>query len=241
MPFLISFLAGCSTLIGYLFIFLNRRKNHVLIGGLSFASGVMFYISLFDLIPESIKLISINYHIMFSILIVLLFMSIGILLSFYLNRIIPSNDSYLYKVGIISMIAIIIHNIPEGIATYLTSSYNLRLGFILAISIALHNIPEGISISVPIYYSTGSKTKAFIYTFISGFSEFFGSIIASIFIRDVSFLFMGSLYSIIAGIMIYISIVELLPTSIKYNNLFLTSIMFIIGILFIRFSIILIK
>lgn len=241
MPFLLSFIAGCSTLIGYLFIFLNRRKNYVLIGSLSFASGAMFYISIFDLIPEAIKLLSINYHILFSILIMLLFLMSGILLSFYLNRFISDNNSYLYRVGIISMIGIIIHNIPEGIATYLTSSYNLRLGFILAISIALHNIPEGISISVPIYYSTGSKKKAFLYTFISGFSEFIGSIIASIFIHDVNFLFMGSLYSIIAGIMIYISICELLPASFKYNNLLLTTTMFIIGIIFIRFSIILIK
>ena len=241
MPFLLSFIAGCSTLIGYLFIFLNRRKNYVLIGSLSFASGVMFYISIFDLIPEAIKLLSINYHILFSILIMLLFLMSGILLSFYLNRFISDSNSYLYRIGIISMIGIIIHNIPEGIATYLTSSYNLRLGFILAISIALHNIPEGISISVPIYYSTGSKKKAFLYTFISGFSEFIGSIIASIFIHDVNFLFMGSLYSIIAGIMIYISICELLPASFKYNNLLLTITMFIIGIIFIRFSIILIK
>ena len=241
MPFLISFIAGCSTLIGYLFIFLNRRNNYVLIGSLSFASGVMFYISIFDLIPEAIKLLSINYHILFSILISLLFLISGILLSFYLNRFISDNNSYLYRVGIISMIGIIIHNIPEGIATYLTSNYDLKMGIVLAISIALHNIPEGISISVPIYYSTGSKKKAFLYTFISGFSEFIGSIIASIFIRDVSFLFMGSLYSIIAGIMIYISIVELLPASFKYNNLFLTCIMFFVGILFIRFSIILVQ
>lgn len=241
MPFLVSFLAGCSTLIGYMFIFVNKRKNSVLVASLSFASGVMFYISFFDLIPESIKLISIDYYIFFSILLSLLFLIIGILLSSYLNKLIPNDTSYLYKVGIISMIAIIIHNVPEGIATYLTSSYDLKLGYILALSIALHNIPEGISISIPIYYSTGSKKKAFIYTFISGFSELIGSIIASIFINDVSFIFMGSLYSMIAGIMIYISLVELLPVSIKYNNLFLTVIMFIIGIIFIRFSIILIQ
>lgn len=241
MPFLISLLAGCSTLIGYMFIHLKMAKNYVLIGSLSFASGVMFYISIFDLIPEGIKLICINYHILFSLIISLIFLIIGIFISYCLNRFISDSNSYLYRVGIISMIGIIIHNIPEGIATYLTSSYNLRLGFILALSIALHNIPEGISISVPIYYSTGSKKKAFLYTFISGFSEFIGSIIASIFIHDVSFLFMGSLYSIIAGIMIYISIKELLPVSLSYNNCFFTFIMFLFGIIFIRISIILIK
>ena len=240
MPFLISFLAGCSTLIGYMFIFLNKRKNGVIIGSLSFASGVMFYISLFDLIPESIKLINSNYNYLFGMILSLFFIIFGIMCSSFLDKYISSNNN-LYHVGIVSMVALILHNIPEGIATYLTSSYDLKLGYILAISIALHNIPEGISISIPIYYSTGSKKKAFFYTFVSGFSEFIGSIIASLFITNINFIFMGSLYSIIAGIMIYISLVELLPASIKYNNLFFTIIMFIIGIIFIRFSILLIK
>ena len=241
MPFLISFLAGCSTLIGYLFIFLNGHKNYVLTGSLRFASGVMFYVSLFDLIPEGIKLISKNYFILFSFGLTLFFLSFGIILSYYLDKFIPDNDSYLYRIGLISMIAIIIHNIPEGMATYLASNYDLKLGYILAISIALHNIPEGISISIPIYYSTGSKKKAFLYTFISGFSEFFGSIIASIFIKNVSFLFMGCLYSLIAGIMLYISMCTLLPASFKYNNIIFSIIIFIFGIIFIRFSIVLIK
>lgn len=241
MPFLISFLAGCSTLIGYLFIFLNGHKNYVLTGSLSFASGVMFYVSLFDLIPEGIKLISKNYFILFSFSLTLFFLSFGIILSYYLDKFIPDNDSYLYRIGLISMIAIIIHNIPEGMATYLASSYDLKLGYILAISIALHNIPEGISISIPIYYSTSSKLKAFLYTFISGFSELIGSLIASTFISCVNFVFMGCLYSLIAGIMLYISMCTLLPASFKYNNIIFSIIIFIFGIIFIRFSIVLIK
>ena len=241
MPFFITFLAGLATLIGYLFIYLDNRDNTVLIGSLGFASGVMFYISLFDLIPESIKLISSNYNIIVSILISFIFIISGIILSSILDKFISFENSSLYRVGIISMIALIFHNIPEGIATYITSNFNLTFGLTLAISIALHNIPEGISISIPIYYSTNSKSKAFLYTLISGMSEFLGAILASLFIRNPSFLFMGSLYSAIAGIMLYISIYELLPTSLNYKRYLVTIFSFILGVVFIYISILLIN
>lgn len=241
MPFFITFLAGLATLIGYLFIYLDNRDNTVLIGSLGFASGVMFYISLFDLIPESIKLISSNYNIIVSILISFIFIISGIILSSILDKFISFENSSLYRVGIISMIALIFHNIPEGIATYITSNFNLTFGLTLAISIALHNIPEGISISIPIYYSTNSKSKAFLYTLISGMSEFLGAILASLFIRNPSFLFMGSLYSVIAGIMLYISIYELLPTSLNYKRYLVTIFSFILGVVFIYVSILLIN
>ena len=240
MPFLITFLAGLATLIGYLFIYLDNSNNKVLIGSLGFASGVMFYISLFDLIPESIKMIGNSYNFVFSIMLSFLFIVSGIIISSFLNKL-SLGDSYLYHVGIISMIALIVHNIPEGIATYLTSSVNLTFGLTLAISIALHNIPEGISISIPIYYSTGSKIKAFLYTLISGMSEFLGAILASFFISNPSFIFMGALYSIIAGIMLYISICELLPASIGYKRYSITILSFILGIIFIHISILLIN
>ncbi len=140
------------------------------------------------------------------------------------------------------MLAIIIHNIQEGIATFLTSTNNIKLGISLAIAIALHNIPEGISISVPIYYSTNNKMKAFLYTFISGISEFIGAIIASIFLTKFnSPLFMGCMYSIIAGIMLHISLCELLPSSLNYNKPFNTVFFFFIGCLFMFISVLFLK
>ena len=93
-------------------------------------------------------------------------------------------NTKLYRVGIISMLAIILHNIPEGIATFMASSMDKTLGISLAIAIAMHNLPEGISIAVPIYYSTNKKSKAFIYTFISAISEPFGALIAFIFLKN---------------------------------------------------------
>ena len=143
----------------------------------------------------------------------------------------------LFRSGMISMIAIMLHNIPEGIATFLTSNHDLKLGITLAIALALHNIPEGISVAVPIYFSTGSKKRAFFYTLVSGMSEFLGAIIASIFLVGFSNdFFMGCLYAIIAGIMMHISIYELLPSSLKYKKPKQTLIFFLIGILFMYMS-----
>ena len=240
MAFLITLLAGFSTLLGYLFIYLKNDNNRVLIVSLSFASGVMFFISMFDLLPESIKLLCNSFYIFYSLLISSLFLILGIIVSNLMNKHTFNNNTSLYKVGIISMIAIIIHNIPEGIVTYLTSTNNIKLGITLGIAIALHNIPEGISISIPIYYSTNSKLKAFFYTFVSSMSEFIGSIIAFLFLKGFNnSLFLGILYSFTSGIMIYISVYELLPTSLKYHKYLISVTSFIMGIIFIYISIIL--
>ena len=107
----------------------------------------------------------------------------------------------------------------------------------MAISLALHNIPEGISVAVPIYYSTGSNKKAFLYTLISGMSEFLGAIFAAVFLVGFSNdFFMGCLYAIIAGIMMHISIYELLPSSFKYMRSLQTILFFFVGMVFMFIS-----
>lgn len=236
IPFIITFLAGCSTLIGFLFVYFKNHSNKVLISSLAFASGVMFLISVTDLIPSSFSSINEVYYIIPAILICSLFVVIGIIISMMIDKYLPDNtyqDGMLYRVGMISMIAIVLHNVPEGIATFLTSNHDLRLGITLAIALALHNIPEGISVAVPIYYSTGSKNKAFLYTMVSGMSEFVGAIFASIFLSSFSNdFFMGCLYAVIAGIMMHISIYELLPSSFKYKKPIQTILFFIIGMIF---------
>ena len=173
IPFIITFLAGCSTLIGFLFVYFRNHSNNVLISSLAFASGVMFLISVFDLIPSSFSAISKVYYVIPAFLICSLFVVVGVVLSMTIDKYLPDNtyqDATLYRVGMISMIAIMLHNIPEGIATFLTSNHDLKLGITLAVALALHNIPEGISVAVPIYYSTGNKKKAFFYTLVSGMS-----------------------------------------------------------------------
>ncbi len=122
----------------------------------------------------------------------------------------------------------------------MASNMDKSLGISLAIAIAMHNIPEGISISVPIYYSTNKKSKSLLYTFISGISEPLGALLAFLFLQNfVNDIFMGLLFSFIAGIMTHISFYELLPTSRKYNENKLSSIFFIIGIVFMFINILL--
>lgn len=234
MAFLLTILAGFSTLIGTIPIFIKlENEDGIICGSLAFASGVMLCVSITDLIPESLNMLR-EYNDIVMIFLCFIFILIGIIISSIIDKTLPtkSNDS-LYKVGLISMLAIIIHNIPEGIATFISTTKSISLGLSLTIAIALHNIPEGISISVPIYYSTKSKLKAFIYTLVSALSEPFGAVITYLFlINYVNNTILGLLFSIIAGIMIQISLTELLPTSISYNNKVVTKLFFGLGIIF---------
>ncbi|NMA65214.1 MAG: zinc transporter ZupT [Clostridiaceae bacterium] len=124
----------------------------------------------------------------------------------------------LLKTGLFTAIAVTIHNFPEGIATYVSGIKSPALGLSIAIAIALHNIPEGIAISVPIYYSTKSKAKAFFASCLSGLSEPLGAIITMLvlgrYITDATF---GLIFGCVAGIMVYISLDELLPTAREYG------------------------
>lgn len=239
--FIISSVAGLATMIGAIFIFFRfKDSDSIILKALSFASGVMITICLTDLIPSSFSGFMETYRLFPAFLFTAIFIVVGIIISMMINKYLPSNNEKintnnktLYKVGIISMIAIILHNIPEGIATFMVANHDIKLGISLALAISLHNIPEGISISIPIYYSTKSKLKALVYTFISGISEPFGALLAYLFLSSfVNSFVMSILFALIAGIMLYIPIYELLPTSLSYNNKKSTVLYFIIGSLF---------
>lgn len=125
----------------------------------------------------------------------------------------------LYRMGIMSALAIGIHNFPEGLATFASALQNPRLGISIAIAIAIHNIPEGIAVSVPLYYATGDKRKAFIYSFLSGLSEPIGALIGFLILRPFfNEIIMGIIFASVAGIMVFISLDELLPAAQKYGE-----------------------
>ena len=242
IAFLLTTLAGLSTLLGSILIFFNfKNKNKIIANSLSFAAGVMITISVFDLIPESINLLKITNNSFWTITLLFLFIVLGIVISSLIDYYLPNstyNNDNLYKVGIISMLAIIIHNIPEGIATFIATNNSIFLGFSLSLAIALHNIPEGISISVPIYYATGNRKKALLYTLLSALSEPIGAILAYLFLcRFINNSILGLLFSLIAGIMLQISFCELIPNSKKYN--ISTRLFFILGILTMIFNLLL--
>lgn len=233
LSFLITILAGFSTMIGVFPIYFRRKSQDVLIPiCLSFAAGVMISISLFSLIPEAIEAVSQSFVLFPAILIVSIFIVIGILFSSVVDQKIEKrfSNNQLYKLGLISVIALMFHNIPEGITTFISSNQDLKLGITLSIGIALHNIPEGISIAVPIYYATKNKNKAILLTFISGFSEFFGAILAYLFLAPIiTSLGLGIILALAAGIMIHISIYELIPTAYQYSIYLKTSLAFLLG------------
>lgn len=220
--FLLTTIAGISTLIGFLFIFIKKNRNSVISKALGFASGVMITISVIDLVPNSFLLIKKEYNLIYTLFLIIIGFLIGIIISSLIDKKVEKkskNSLKLYKLGIITMIIIMMHNIPEGIATFITTTNNIKLGVILTIAIALHNIPEGISISIPIYYSTNSKLKAFIYTLISGMSEPLGALISYLFLsRFINDSILGIIYSSIAGMMINISINELYKEAADYNK-----------------------
>ena len=242
--FLLTIIAGLSTMIGTLVIF-NKKKNtdKIILSSLAFAAGVMITVSITDLIPESINLFRNNLSQIGTLLLSFLSIILGIVISMIIDYYIPDKpintvkDKSLFKVGIISMIAIIMHNIPEGIATFVATSSDITLGISLTIAIAMHNIPEGISISVPIYYSTGKKSTAITYTLISALSEPFGAFLAYFFLRNImNDIILGILFSLIAGIMLQISFCELLPTAKRYKNKKNLFIFFSIGVIFMLFK-----
>lgn len=237
--FLLTFIAGFSTMIGTFAIYIKKKPDKIIMASLSFAAGVMLCVSVTDLIPESIILLGNNLSKITTIIIVFLSLLLGIIISMLIDYYLPdkplqnTNNKSLFKVGIISMIAIILHNIPEGIATFVATSSDIKLGLSLTLAIAMHNIPEGISISVPIYYSTGNRKKAILYTLISALSEPLGAFLAFIFLKNfINDTILGILFSLIAGIMMQISLCELIPASRKYNNNKYLVLFFVIGVIF---------
>lgn len=235
--FLITTIAGLSTLLGMIPIFFKIKDKDRLINiSLSFAAGVMASVSIHSLLPESYEFFREKYTLLGTILLILIFSLLGILVASIINKIFHYLDNKLYKLGIINSVALILHNLPEGILTFSTTTTNISLGLTLALSIMFHNIPEGISVSIPIYYSTKSKGKAFFYTAISGFSEILGALLTYLFFYHyINYSFISIILSLTIGIMLYISFFELLPNSLSYKNKKRTLLFFLLGYIFMLF------
>lgn len=232
--FLITTIAGISTLLGILPLYFKYiNKDKIINFSLAFSSGVMLSISIFSLLPEGINLLSDKYNSFQILLFVLIFSMLGFFIGISSNLFFSKYDNKLYKIGILDALIIMLHNIPEGILTFSFTVSDTKLGLLLALSIICHNIPEGISIAIPVYYSTNSKKKAFLYTFISGISELLGAIITYIFLyKYITIKFLSIIIIFTFGIMSYLSIFQLLPNSLKYQNKKRTLVYFLLGFLF---------
>jgi len=216
---LLSLFAGLSTVIGSALIFLIRDfKKCYLAFSLAFATGVMITISFIELLPKGIE--SIGYTN------ALVAFFVGAIAAFLIDYFVPhtyemeefSNrkdfDPKLFRVGLLVALGIAIHNFPEGFAVFAGNLNSLELGAVIAIAIAIHNIPEGFAVSMPVYYATKNKRKAFFISFLSGIAEPVGAIIAALVLLPfLSAQLVGASLAFVAGIMVYICIDELLPTA----------------------------
>ena len=225
----LSFLAGAATSIGGLLAFIVKKDNFAALAvGLGFSAGVMLYVSFVEMLPQAqVSLKAVFGHGYGGWLAIASFFG-GIGFAGVIDTFLPShhleNDSLnksnkLKRLGIFTAMALAIHNFPEGLATFMAAMQSPALGVSIAFAVAIHNIPEGIAVALPVYHSTGSKKKAFWYSTLSGLAEPVGAIIGFIFLKailhEAAF---GVLFAGIAGIMVYISLDELLPTAHDYGE-----------------------
>ncbi len=218
-PLLLSLLAGLSTLIGIIFIYIRTNKvEEYIVFFLSFSMTMMISISLFELIPNSI-INMINEYKCYGIIISILIFLLGYQSVYFINKKIKNNNSSLYRIGILSMISLILHNIPEGIAVFMSAYKNIKLGLKICIAIILHNIPEGISIALPLYFSGESRGVCIKYTLLSAIAEPLGALLSFIFLRRVvTNISLSYILLFVSGIMICLSINDILKEIIKYNH-----------------------
>lgn len=221
-PFFISSIAGLSTVLGaFVILFKWQRENinKFIVFSLAFSLTIMIGISVSELIPEASYSILTQFHLVKGIIFSLIAFIMGVIIIYFINQKITQKQDDLYRVGILSMLALMLHNLPEGIVTFLSSYQNLELGLKLSFAIMMHNIPEGISIAVPIYYSTGSKKKAFKMTFLSGLAEPLGALLAFLFLsKFITDAMIGFILLFVAGLMITLSIHDLFPKAKKYHE-----------------------
>jgi len=256
--FLLTILAGLSTGIGSLIAFFAKSTNKKFISAsLGFSAGVMIYISLVEILPDSkMHLAAIFGGSLGGLVNIAAFFG-GIVIMAIVDKLVPSDENphevhgveelslpkeqisscNLLRTGKIVAIGITIHNFPEGIATFSSALHDVHLGLAIAVAIALHNIPEGISVSVPIYCATGSRKKAFIYSTLSGLAEPLGALIAYFtiiqFLTGAAF---WAMFAAVAGIMIFISFDELLPASRQFGEHHMSVYGFITGMLVMALS-----
>jgi zinc transporter, ZIP family len=232
--------AGLSTGIGsVLAFFTNTTNTRFLSLALGFSAGVMIYVSMIEIFFKAKEsLVSqLGDQAGYNLTVAAFFG--GILFIGLIDYLIPSGenpheikkveqigssrnlvkDPKLMKMGLFTALAIAIHNFPEGLATFTAAISDPNLGIAIAVAIAIHNIPEGIAVSVPIYYATNNKRKAFLYSFLSGLSEPVGAIIGYLILMPfLSPLMFGVLFAAVAGIMVFISLDELLPAAREYGK-----------------------
>lgn len=243
----LTLFAGLSTGIGSIIAFFVKEENKGFLSiSLGFSAGVMIYISMVEMFAKAkSSLISELGESSGYLWTVLAFFG-GVLIILLIDKLIPEKNNpheiktvedvhnienqitnrktnkeknKLYRTGMVTALVLALHNFPEGLATFASALYEPSLGAAIAIAVAIHNIPEGIAVSIPIYYATGNRKKAFLYSFFSGLAEPVGAIVGYLILGSIlNELAFGIIFAMIAGIMIFISLDELLPSAREYGK-----------------------
>lgn len=237
----LTLIAGLSTGIGSLLALLVSHTNkRFLTFSLGFSAGIMLYVSFVEILPESQE----SLHEALSggtgaWLATIAFFG-GMFVVWLIDQLVPKfenphemsliggiggdagpnvEEARLHRMGLLTAIAIAIHNFPEGLAVFFSALNDTSLGVVIAATIALHNIPEGMAVAVPIYFATKSRQRAFGYSFLSGLAEPLGAIIGYTLLKPfLGPAVMGVVLAAVAGIMVYISLDELLPAAEEYGE-----------------------
>ncbi|MCL2365630.1 MAG: zinc transporter ZupT [Oscillospiraceae bacterium] len=241
--FLLIFIAGLATGVGGLVALLSKATSTKFLSiCLSFSAGVMLYVSFAEIFREAVEALEYGYGDAMGLLIATVAFFAGILLMVIIDKFIPHNDditeildskserksqfsageqSELKRTGVMSAMALAIHNFPEGFITFIALMHDPVMGIAIAIAIIIHNMPEGIATAAPIYYATGSKVKAFLISAGAGLVQLVGAFVAWILLQnvfdDIEAVF-GIVFAAVAGIMVFVAIHQLLPTAHKYGK-----------------------
>lgn len=235
----LTLFAGLCTGIGSSLAFFTKKTNTKFLSiSLGFSAGVMIYVSMIEIFFKAKLSLTAELGMKAGSWVTVIAFFGGMLLIALIDKVIPSgeNPHDIYKVedinnknsqsnakllrmGIFTALAVGIHNFPEGLATFISALQQPSIAIPIAVAIAIHNIPEGIAVSVPVYYATGDRKKAFLYSFLSGLSEPVGAVVGYLllmpFMNDLVF---GILFAAVAGIMVFISLDELLPSAREYGE-----------------------
>lgn len=237
----LTLFAGLATGIGSAIAFFAKHTNKKFLSfALGLSAGVMIYVSFMELLYQARMEIEILEGRKLGDIITGTAFFIGIAIAALIDKLVPSmenpheirsvedlrtmpakshGEQKLARMGLVTALALAVHNFPEGIATFMSAVQEPKVGIAIAVAIAIHNIPEGIAVSVPIYFATKSKKKAFWYSFISGLAEPLGAITAYLILMPfLSPMLLYCTFAAVAGIMVYISLDELLPAAHEYGE-----------------------
>ncbi|MDE7463931.1 MAG: zinc transporter ZupT [Clostridiales bacterium] len=234
IAFLMTVIAGLATGIGSIIAFFAKSTNKTFLSvSLGFSAGVMIYVSMMEMMTNARDTLTLSFGALAGGWTAIAAFFGGIALMVVIDRLIPSPDdnqaalpiadmtsvSGMRRTGFMTALAIAIHNFPEGMATFVSALAGADVAVPIVVAIAIHNIPEGIAVSAPIYAATGSKKKAFILSFVSGLAEPVGALVGWLVLMPImSDVALGIIFAAVAGIMVYISIEELLPSARKARD-----------------------